>query len=152
MKKSYTATFKAQAVLELFKETKTLLSHGERRVMVEHEAEALALGTQADLLGISRRSLYYQPVPPPPEEVALKHRIDELYTDHPFYGSRKITVVLTREGELINRKRVQRYMREMGIAGIAPGPNLSKRASQHRIYPYLLRGVTASVPNQIWGC
>jgi putative transposase len=119
--------------------------------MVEHEVEALALRTQADLLGISRRSLYYQPVPPPPEEVALKHRIDALYTDHPFYGSRKITVVLAREGELINRKRVQRYMREMGIAGIAPGPNLSKRASQHRIYPYLLRGVTASVPNQIWG-
>jgi putative transposase len=119
--------------------------------MVEHEAEALALRTQADLLSLSRRSLYYQPVPPPPEEVALKHRIDALYTDHPFYGSRKITAVLTREGELINRKRVQRYMREMCIAGIAPGPNLSKRASQHRVYPYLLRGVTASVPNQIWG-
>jgi putative transposase len=121
-------------------------------MMVEHAANALALGTQADLLGISRRSLYYQPVPPPPEEVALKHRIDELYTAHPFYGSRKITVVLGREGEVINRKRVQRYMREMGIAGIAPGPNLSKRVSQHRIYPYLLRGVTASLPNQIWGC
>ena len=97
--------------------------------MVEHAAEALALCTQADLLGISRRSLYYQPVPPPPEEVARKHRIDALYTDHPFYGSRTITVVLTREGELMNRKRVQRSMREMGIAGIAPGPNLSKRAS-----------------------
>ena len=60
-------------------------------------------------------------------------------------------MVLAHEGEWINRKRVQRYMREMGIAGIAPGPKLSKRASQHRMYPYLLRGVTASVPNQIWG-
>lgn len=119
--------------------------------MVEYEPDALALTTQADLLSISRRSLYYQPVAPSPEELALKHRIDELYTDHPFYGSRKITVLLNEEGVSINRKRVQRYMREMGIAGIAPGPNLSKRANQHRIYPYLLRGVTVRSPDQVWG-
>ena len=110
------------------------------------------MGTQAELLSISRRSLYYQPRVPPPEEVALKHRIDELYTAHPFYGSRKLTVLLAQEFGAINRKRVQRYMREMGIAGIVPGPNLSKRAAQHRIYPYLLRDVTAQTPNQIWGC
>jgi putative transposase len=96
--------------------------------------------------------LYYQPIPPPPEEVALKHRIDELYTAHPFYGSRKLTVLLNEEGHPINRKRVQRYMREMGIQGIAPGPNLSKRVSEHRIYPYLLRNLIAERPNQIWGC
>jgi putative transposase len=119
--------------------------------LVEHVPEALPLRTQANLLGLNRASLYYQPVPPLPEEVALKHRIDELYTAHPFYGSRKITVLLAEEGPPINRKRVQRYMREMGIAGIAPRPNLSKRATEHRIYPYLLRGVTASAPNQIWG-
>jgi putative transposase len=110
------------------------------------------LSTQAELLSISRRSLYYQPRVPPPEEVAIKHRIDELYTAHPFYGSRKLTVLLADAFGAINRKRVQRYMREMGIAGIVPGPNLSKRASQHRIYPYLLRGVTPQTPNQIWGC
>jgi putative transposase len=104
------------------------------------------------LLSISRRSLYYQPVPPPPEEVAIKHRIDELYTAHPFYGSRKLTVLLEPEFAPINRKRVQRYMREMGIAGISPGPNLSKRALDHRIYPYLLRSITAQAPNPIWGC
>jgi putative transposase len=104
------------------------------------------------LLSISRRSLYYQPVPPPPEEVAIKHRIDELYTAHPFYGSRKLTVLLEPEFAPINRKRVQRYMREMGIAGISPGPNLSKRALDHRIYPYLLRSITAQAPNHIWGC
>jgi len=129
-----------------------LLSHSERRVLVEHQPEALALSTQAELLSLSRRSLYYQPIPPPPEEVALKHRIDELYTAHPFYGSRKLTVLLTEEGHPINRKRVQRYMREMGIQGIAPGPNLSKRVSEHRVYPYLLRNLTAERPNQIWGC
>jgi putative transposase len=104
------------------------------------------------LLSISRRSLYYQPVPPPPEEVAIKHRIDELYTAHPFYGSRKLTVLLEPEFAPINRKRVQRYMREMGIAGISPGPKLSKRALDHRIYPYLLRSITAQAPNHIWGC
>jgi hypothetical protein len=110
--------------------------------------------TQARLLGISRRSLYYQPTPPPPppEEVAIKHRIDELYTAHPFYGSRKLTVLLSEQFGPINRKRVQRYMREMGIAGIAPGPNLSKHLSDHRVYPYLLRGVNAQHPNHIWGC
>lgn len=103
------------------------------------------------MLSISRRSLYYQGLEPPPEEVAIKHRIDELYTAHPFYGSRKLTVLLEPNFGPINRKRVQRYMREMGITGISPGPNLSKRALQHRIYPYLLRDVTAQAPNHIWG-
>lgn len=119
--------------------------------LIERGDDALPLRTQADLFGLSRASLYYEPVPPSPEEVAIKHRMDALYTAHPFYGSRKLTVILHEEGVLINRKRVQRYMREMGIAGITPGPNLSKRAAQHRIYPYLLRGVTAAAPNAIWG-
>ena len=128
------------------------MSHSERRALVEHDRDALPLNIQAELLSISRRSLYYQPVPPPPTEVAIKHRIDEIYTAHPFYGSRKLTVLLEPEIGPINRKRVQRYMREMGIAGIVPGPNLSRRAMEHRIYPYLLRGVTAQVPDHIWGC
>jgi putative transposase len=121
-------------------------------MLVDHAADALPLTTQADLLSLSRRSLYYQPKPPPPHEVAIKHRIDELYTAHPFYGSRKLTVLLEPDFAPINRKRVQRYMREMGIAGISPGPNLSKRAAEHRVYPYLLRNLTAQAPNQIWGC
>jgi putative transposase len=112
----------------------------------------LPLTTQADLLSISRGSLYYHPLPPSPQEVMLKHRIDELYTAHPFYGSRKLTVLLAEEFGPINRKRVQRYMRQMGIAGSSPGPNLSKRAAQHRLYPYLLRGVVAQAPDHIWGC
>ncbi len=84
--------------------------------------------------------------------MAIKHRIDELYTTHPFYGSRKLTVLLSEQFGAINRKRVQRYMREMGIAGITPGPNLSKRLVEHRVYPYLLRGISAQHPNHIWGC
>ena len=128
------------------------MSHSERRGLVEQGADALPLSTQAELLQISRRSLYYKPVSPSAEEVGIKHRLDELYTAHPFYGSRKLTVLLNEEFAPINRKRVQRYMREMGIAGIAPGPNLSKRRADHRVYPYLLRNVTASKPNHIWGC
>ena len=84
--------------------------------------------------------------------MAIKHRIDELYTAHPFYGSRKLTVVLAEEFGPLNRKRVQRYMREMDIQGIAPGPNLSKRQTDHQVYPYLLRNLTAQHPNHIWGC
>jgi putative transposase len=113
--------------------------------------DAPPLSVQADLLSLSRSSLYYQPVPPSLEEVALKHRIDELYTAYPFYGSRRITAQLRREGEVINRKAVQRHMREMGIMGICPGPNLSRRNQEHRVYPYLLRQVTAAYPNHVWG-
>jgi len=85
------------------------------------------------------------------EEVAIKHRIDEIFTKHPFYGSRRITVTLQKEEIAINRKAVQRHMREMGIAGICPGPNLSKRRLEHRVYPYLLGNITAAYPNHVWG-
>jgi len=89
-------------------------------------------------------------VPPSPEELSIKRRIDEVYTAHPFYGSRKIRAVLRAE-LVINRKTVQRHMREMGIAGICPGPHTSQRNAEHRVFPYLLRHVTASHPNHIWG-
>jgi putative transposase len=112
---------------------------------------AVPLTRQAELLGVSRSSLYYRPRPPAPEEVALKHRIDAIYTHYPFYGSRRITAQLRREGEEVNRKTVQRHMREMGIAGICPGPNLSRRAHGEQVYPYLLRGLTCRYPNQVWG-
>lgn len=91
------------------------------------------------------------PVGPSAEEIALKHRIDEIYTRFPFYGSRRITATLCREGKNISRPTVQQYMREMGIAGIAPGPNLSKRDQEHKVYPYLLRGLRIERPNQVWG-
>ena len=92
--------------------------------MVERENTELSLSIQAELLDLSRSSLYYVPVPPSPEELYIKRRIDEIYTAHPFYGSRKILAVL-RHDMTINRKAVQRHMREMGLAAIYPGPNLS---------------------------
>ena len=120
-------------------------------MMIERDHPSLPLAVQAQLLSLSRSSLYYQPVPPTAEEIALKHRIDEIYTKYPFYGSRRMTQQLGREGWLINRKAVQRHMREMGIYGITPGPNLSKRHQAHQIYPYLLRGVQIIRPDQVWG-
>jgi len=126
------------------------LNRSERLALVERD-EHPPLSVQAELLSLSRSSLYYQPVLPSTEEVALKHRIDAIYTAYPFYGSRRITVQLRREGMMLNRKAVQRHMREMGIAGICPGPNLSQRNLAHRIYPYLLRQLTAAYPNHIWG-
>jgi putative transposase len=106
---------------------------------------------QAELLGLSRASLYYAQVGPSAEEIACKHRIDELYTQYPIYGSRRMTAVLKREGRSISRPTIQRYMREMGIAGVAPGPNLSRRNQEHKVYPYLLRGLRIERPNQVWG-
>lgn len=119
--------------------------------MIQREDRELSLVSRADLLGLSRSSLYYQAAPPSPEELRVKHRIDEIYTQYPFYGSRRIGIQLRREGLVINRKAVQRHMREMGIEGIAPGPNLSRRNLEHRIYPYLLRGLQIKRPNQVWG-
>jgi putative transposase len=119
--------------------------------MIEWQDSELSVTTQAALLGLNRSSLYYRAVPVSPEVVALRHRIDEIYTAHPFYGYRRITAQLQREGQLVNRKAVAGHMGEMGLAGIAPGPNLSKRHPANPVYPYLLRGVTAAYPNHVWG-
>lgn len=122
----------------------------ERIDMVEWTDSNFSISKQAELLGLNRSSLYYKPVPPSAEEVAIKHRIDEIYTKSPFFGSRKIAEILKSEGENINRKRVQRHMREMGIQAVYPGPNLSKRNLEHRVYPYLLKGLNITRPNQVW--
>jgi putative transposase len=117
---------------------------------VDWTDRALPLSLQAELLSLNRSGLYYQPVPPTPEELWIKRRIDEIYTECPFYGSRKITAELCKE-LVINRKAVQRHMREMGLSAITPGPNLSQRRQDHAIFPYLLRDVTAAHPNHVWG-
>jgi putative transposase len=104
------------------------------------------------LLSLSRSGLYYVPTPVSAVEVAIKHAIDEIYTQYPFYGSRRITVELREQRQLqVARETVQRYMREMGITAIYPGPNLSRHNPEHKVYPYLLRNVTAAYPNHVWG-
>jgi len=127
------------------------LSRIERLSLIEWDQAELPLKRQAELLGVSRSSLYYQPLPPTAEEIRLNHRIDEIYTQFPFYGSRRITAQLEREGWVINRKRVQRCLQAMGLVAIYPKPNLSQPTKFHPVYPYLLTGVTASYPNHIWG-
>lgn len=127
------------------------VSRPNRVALVERQESELSLSTQAELLALSRASLYYRPVGPSVREIELKHRIDAIYTEWPFYGSRRIKVQLERDGFGVNRRTVQLYMREMGLEAIYPGPNLSKRNIAHKIFPYLLRGVEASYPNHVWG-
>jgi len=122
----------------------------ERLAMLEKNHPEIPLKMQAELLGISYSSLFYEPVPPSARELAIKQRIDELYTACPFYGSRKIAFLLRPEFG-VSRPTVQAYMRDMGISAIVPGPNTSTSAPQYQIYPYLLRNVTAAHPNHIWG-
>jgi putative transposase len=113
---------------------------------VEFEKPEIPISKQTELLSINRSSLYYRPVAISREELNLRHQIDEIYTQHPYYGSRRIAVTLG-----VNRKKVQRLMREMGISAIYPGPNLSRRNHKQSVYPYLLNNITASYPNHVWG-
>lgn len=116
----------------LKKNLASTLRRKARLDMLEPGHPQMTLKAQAELLAVSYSSLFYQPGPPSPREVAIKNRIDRIYTDYPFYGSRRITVVLNRE-LAVSRPTVQRYMREMGIAGLAPGPNTSKPAPEHPV-------------------
>lgn len=119
--------------------------------MIEFEGRDIPLVSQADLLSLNRTSLYYKPLPPSQIEIAVKHAIDKIYTENPYFGSRTLTTVLNREGYAISRPTVVRHMHEMGISAICPGPNLSLRNHEHKVYPYLLKDLTASYSNHIWG-
>ena len=128
------------------------LPRAERLALLDREQPELPLTTQAALLDLNRSGLYYTPRPVTPAEVAIKHAIDEIYTKYPFYGSRQITVELRATYRLtVARETVQHYMREMGITAIYPSPNLSRHNPEHKVYPYLLRNVTAAYPNHVWG-
>jgi putative transposase len=114
--------------------------------------EPLTLSRQCELTGVARSTAYAPQLvaKPDEQEMALLALIDAEYTRHPFYGSRKIKQYLCDLGHKINRKRVQRLMGILGLAGMAPGPNTSRRHPQHKVYPYLLRGVLVTRPNQVW--
>ncbi len=132
------------------------MSREERVALLDREqsvtrVQGLSIRAQTQLLGLNRSSLYYRSVPPSEGGLLLKRCIDEVYTAHPFYGSRRIAVQLRQQGWSVNRKAVVRHMQEMGLSAIRPGPhrpNLSKRAQEHGVYPYLLRGVVAKEPNR----
>lgn len=106
---------------------------------------------QCELLSLNRTGLYYKPVPISPHKLKILRRIDELYTVDPAWGGATIGTILRREGLSVSDPTVRKYMTEMGLAAIYPGPNLSKRARESLIYPYLLRHLDINRPNQVWG-
>jgi putative transposase len=116
------------------------------------QGDAIAVVQQCVLAGVSRATYYAHKLPKPADESDLLYSrlIDEEYTRHPFYGSRRMVIFLKTAGHTVNRKRVQRLMRQMGLAGMAPGPNTSRAHPEHKVYPYLLRGVPIVKPNQVW--
>ena len=123
---------------------------GARRLeMIRHHPD-LSLACQCALLGISRSSLYYQPTHAKVKDLELMTLMDRQYLKTPFYGSRRMSVWLRREGYLVNRKRVRRLMRVMGIEAIYRRPNTSRPSPENKVYPYLLRGLEVSGVNQVW--
>jgi len=122
--------------------------------MVEPDTLAqVPLSWQADVLSVSRSGLYYRQQAPLCREVRIKHRLDELYTERPFYGSRKIVAVLAAEGVSVGRHTIRRYRSEMGLETLYPKPrtSLPGNSLENRVYPYLLRGLPIERPNQVWG-
>jgi putative transposase len=129
---------------------KLLASVEAKRVMIEEGHEQLSVRRQCALLGLNRASLYYQVATEGAENRVLMRRMDEQYLRTPFYGSRRMTAWLQSQGHPVNRKRVQRLMRLMGLEAIYPRPRSGTEAAQHKIYPYLLREVEIRRPHQVW--
>lgn len=118
--------------------------------MIEPNHPRISKARQCRLLGLPRSSYYHRPRPKPPEDLELMKQIDETYMAHPTFGSRLMTLWLQRQGYVINRKRVRRLMRLMGLEAIYQKPNLSRPNQEHRVYPYLLRRLKVTRPNQVW--
>jgi len=123
------------------------------RTLIDPDNSEISIARQCELLGLSRSSYYYDAAPVSAEDLDMMRRLDELYMEHPFLGSRRMAEKIGRQLNCdINRKRMQRLMRLMGIQAIYPKPNLSKADADHKIYPYLLRNVAAKHPNHVWSC
>jgi putative transposase len=120
------------------------------RALVEPEHKTLSVRRQCELLGLGRSSYYYEPVPESAANLALMRQIDRQYLATPFYGSRRMTVWLQEQGQDVNRKRVQRLMRLMGLEALYARPRTTIRGVGHKVYPYLLRGLKVTRPNQVW--
>ncbi len=122
--------------------------------MIDSTHPVISITRQCELVHLPRASYYravdYGPVVETAENLELMRLIDEEYTKHPFFGSRQLRNYLRRQGHMVNRKRVQRLMRLMGIMSVAPKPNTSKKGKAHKIYPYLLNSLVIDKPNQAW--
>jgi transposase InsO family protein len=108
--------------------------------MIKPNAE-LSLTRQSQLLGVSRSSLYYRPRPDSALEADLLRRLDRIFTEHPVYGSRRLQVALAREGIEVGRRRIRRLMKKLGLWAVTPKPDTSRPHPEHKVYPYLLRGL-----------
>jgi putative transposase len=126
------------------------MSRAERRMMVERENPALPIAQQCRLLAVSRSAVYRKPVEVSAEDLAIMALIDRQYLARPYYGSRRMVAWLATQGHLVNRKRVRRLMRLLGLVAIYQRPNTSKPAAAHKIYPYLLSGLAIERVNHVW--
>ena len=126
------------------------MSTKEKKQMIEPERSGPSISRQCELLGLNRSSFYYQPQPIKIEDLELMRLIDEQYLKTPAYGSRSMTRHFRRQGRKVNRKRIQRLMRLMGIEAIYPKPHTSRPHPEHKIFPYLLRNLTIDHVNHVW--
>ena len=126
------------------------MSAPDRRALVDRGTGRPSVRRQCVLLGVARSGVYRPPRPANDNDLLLMRRLDELFTAWPFLGSRRMTELLRADGHRINRKRVQRLMRKMGIAALGPKPRTTKPAPGYKIFPYLLRNLTIDRPNQVW--
>jgi putative transposase len=126
------------------------MSTPDRRALLDRDHAGLSIRRQCALLSLARSGVYRPPAAATENDLALMRRLDELFTAWPFLGSRRMTAMLRTEGRVVNRKRVQRLMRRMGIAALGPKPRTTKPAPGHKVFPYLLREMTIDRPNQVW--
>jgi putative transposase len=126
------------------------MSKPDREAKLDPGHPGLSIRRQCQLLWLSRSGVYRPKPAADADDLALMRRIDELFLAHPFLGSRRMALMLGADGCAVNRKRVQRLMRAMGIVALGPKPRTSKPAPGHKIFPYLLRGVRIDRPNQVW--
>jgi len=121
-----------------------------KRRLVDRDDDSPSVRRQCELLGLARASLYLAPIGESAENLELMRLIDEQYLKTPFFGSRRMVLWLAKQGRAVNRKRVRRLMKLMGIEAIYPQPKTSRRDHEHRVYPYLLSGLRVERPNQVW--
>jgi putative transposase len=126
------------------------MSRAQRRAMVERVNPVLPVSQQCRLLAVSRAAVYREPAEVSAEDLALMALIDRQYLARPYYGSRRMAAWLATQGHIVNRKRIQRLMRLLGLVAIYQRPNTSKPAAAHKVYPYLLGGIAIEWVNQVW--
>ncbi len=126
------------------------MSQIARLSLIDRADVDLSIVAQCRLLKVARSTLYWHAAAVSEDDLRLMRRLDEQYLRTPFYGSRRMVAVLHREGEAVNRKRVRRLMRLLGLEAIYQKPNTSRRHPEHKVYPYLLRGLVINRPNQVW--